>query len=619
MPAPANDNFAYATVLTGTSGFINAQTTVLATREAGELNIQQSTGAGVCPAPPSNETVWYSFLIPNTSTLVPTEMWFSAYSSTVPMEIQVFYVTATGAPTAWNYLQEVIYTEDNHQGIGYTNDAGVAVNCSPGTQYYIRVCSRAPSVDGGFDLVYNPYAPISLASCAACPPRIGIGDCFETLINTAVITAPQTSANLDFGIVTAGFYVVRYCGGAFNCTVPPYGLGTDPRQYPVGWFVANQPLTSFFIPHTFVVYNNPGAGADPGVSGSPVAPWGTIATFNIPLENPACVPNLLQTGTSLSVPLNFTGVASWSGGIPTYTLYANLLNFTAASASTFAACGQTAIEHLGGHIYLCYVIEDPLSQLPSEINITGSVAWGLYKINIMFAATGFSIVETDITTTGGPTDNNSSFSPVTPGPNLTAATFYFTNIGELAYTGVTVTLTGVTSPSAPQMINIPLGSNSVTFSFETPTTATTAVLSFTDAIGETFPVLSYNAAEFLIINTPTATAEPTCPTTITQFTFPIKNVGTLASAAGTRVDISFFACTTGGSDPGNVLGAGCATTGAGAAKTMILGAIAAGSTVNAFIECLNQPHGVVMTWKIALSGPGLSNVPPDYYFTYTWP
>jgi hypothetical protein len=401
--------------------------------------------------------------------------------------------------------------------------------------------------------------------------------------------------------------------------------GTDTRPYPIGWFVTNQELaygigstTLCLNPHTIVIYNNPSVGADPGVSGSPVASWGTIATFNISLENTGCVANLIQTGPSLASPIQFTGTASWTGGIPAYSTYANLLNVTQGEAESWARCGAVQITHLGGPIYLSYVIEDLYPYLTTYANISGSVTYGLYQITPTFSAGGFTINETDTTTTGGANDYNSSFSPVTPGPNLTTATFNFNNIGELPYSNVTVTLTGVTSPSAPQMINIPLGANSVTFSFETPTAAATAVLSFTDAIGETFPALSYNATEFLIVNTPTATAEPTCPTTITQFTFPIKNVGTLASAAGTRVDISYLGSTN-SVNPGTVLGSGCTTTGSGSAKTMILGTIAIGATANAFIECQNQPSGTVTEWKIALSGTGLSNVPPDYYFTYTWP
>jgi len=610
MPAPTNDNWANATVITGTTG-TSSGTTVGASMEVGE------------PAPiGGSETVWYKINLPATTSMLPVDMWFCTAGAPVGMVIQVFQ---QGSPDTLANITECTYDNNHSHGLGYTTDAGVSVLCTPGVNYYIRVASRVTDVDGAFLLVYDPYQVMSLGSCANCPPKFGTGGCLEQLLGSVTISNPTTSSQASFGSLPAGRYTVRYCHGAFYAWAVYLG-GTDTRPYPIGWFVTNQELaygigstTLCLNPHTIVIYNNPSVGADPGVSGSPVASWGTIATFNIPLENTGCVANLIQTGPSLASPIQFTGTASWTGGIPAYSTYANLLNVTQGEAESWARCGAVQITHLGGPIYLSYVIEDLYPYLTTYANISGSVTWGLYQVTPTFNATGFSVIETDTTTTGGATDNNSSFSPVTPGPNLTTATFYFTNIGELAYTGVTVTLTGVTSPSAPQMINIPLGSNSVTFSFETPTTATTAVLSFTDAIGETFPVLSYNAAEFLIINTPTATAEPTCPTTITQFTFPIKNVGTLASAAGTRVDISFFACTTGGSDPGNVLGAGCATTGAGAAKTMILGAIAAGSTVNAFIECLNQPHGVVMTWKIALSGPGLSNVPPDYYFTYTWP
>jgi hypothetical protein len=535
------------------------------------------------------------------------------------MVLQVFQA---GSPDTLADATECAYDANDSIGIGYSTDAGVSVVCTPGVNYYIRVASRAAGVDGAFSLVHQPYQVMSLSGCSNCPPKFGSGGCLETLVGTVTIANPMVNQQTSFGSVPAGYYQIRYCHGAFYARVLPGFYDGNTVTNPIGYFVANQQIFTNtnvegaqpgIFPQTFFIYNNPAQGTS----------WGALAFSNIPLENTGCVAGPLNQGASLSTPATFNPAATWTGGITAYSQCANLINITHSQAETWARCGSVLMAHLGGPVYLQYMTFDGLNYLGLWVEISGSVTWGLYQVTPAFTAGGFTIVETDTTTASGGNDYNDGFNPVTPGPNLTAAQFIINNLGELAYNNVTATLTGVPSPSAPQVINIPLGSTTVQFDFETPTTAVTAVLTFTDAIGETFPTLSYNATEFLIINTPTATAEPTCPTSITMFTFPIKNLGTLASASGTRVDIKWMGSELGGvgssTDPGNVLGAGCTTTGQGMAKTMMLGAIAAGATANAFIECENQPSGTISEWQIALSGSGLGNVPPIYYFTYTWP
>jgi hypothetical protein len=285
------------------------------------------------------------------------------------------------------------------------------------------------------------------------------------------------------------------------------------------------------------------------------------------------------------------------------------------------------MEHTGGNIYLDYEL------LPGGTSgityggsaytvLTGSVTWGLYKITPEFSAVSVTIVEEDTTTSGGPNELDQILSPQLPIPNATVATFTIANLGEIDYNNVTITLTGVGSPSAPQTVNIPHGTTTpVTFSFTTPTTATTATLTFTDTIlGEALPSVSFSLTEFLIIGTPTAAAEVTCPTTITKITIPVKNIGSLATASTTRFDITQNAYSGGGST-GLQLGSGCTTLAPGSV-TFTPGAIASGATINLYIWCYNQPSGTLVAWQITPSLTSLTpgvNEPPIYEFTYTWP
>jgi hypothetical protein len=639
---PSNDNFSNATVLSGTSGTLSGQTTVGATLESGEGNILNVLGGGPCPLPASNETVWYSFIIPAVGVVVPMEMWFATDAAAVGMVLQVFYVTATGAPSSWNNLQECSYGRDNSAnvntpapGIGYSTDAGVSVICTPGVQYYIRVASRKAGVDGAFNFIFKPYFPLSLRSCDQCPPRIGITGCLEKLVGTVQIPASYLNQHISFGNMPPGNYWARYCGGAFQAYWGPSTVGAGPGgDLPnLGYFTCNSVLVPdgfgfgiAVVPYTVFIYQNtapvlgPAPGSSAGFSSSTVAPFGTLIFPDISTLDGSVTHYDVDAGTVITDPIQNVGST-------TTTWFTSL-----AQAQKWSLCGKAFMTHTGGEIY---VANGMMAALPpgsyggaSDSNLTGSVTWGLYQIVPTLQANGFTISETDTTTAGGTTDLDSSYVPVTPGPSVTQVTFNIQNLGELEYDNVTVTLTGVTSPSAPQVINLPTsGTTPVTFTFETPTSAVTAVLSFTDALGETFPTLSYSFEEFLIIDTPAAAAEPTCPTTITKFTFPIKNVGTVASGAATQIDVHWEGTIMGSSyianDPGNVLGTGCTTNttigGASPDKTTPLGAIAPGATATAFIECENQPSGYVSIWQIQITGSGLANIPPDYYFTYTWP
>jgi hypothetical protein len=466
---------------------------------------------------------------------------------------------------------------------------------------------------------------MSLSACDNCPPRLGVGGCFEKLVGTIQVSASYDNQQISFGNMPPGRYWARYCSGAFysyldgapviDPTLPNYPF--DPRLFPQGYWTANPVYieeSGWFLAYTAFVYQNPDPGETAGIIGSPVGTFGTVIFPDI--ANSSLGGYSEQVGSALTEPVyepNSDGAAGTS------TYFATL-----SQVEQWSQCGKAFMVHYGGDIYLATGF---MPNLTGETNlggktfsnISGAVTWGLYQVTPTFFSDGFVINETDTTTTAGANDWTSGYDSITPAPNVTTATFTFSNAGELAYTGVTVTLSGASSASAPQTVDLPLGTTSLTFSFETPASAVTAVLSFTDAVGETFPTVSYDFAEFLIVNTPTAAADPSCPG-LTIFTFPVKNVGTLTSGSGTRVDIGWWGGSN-GVNPGNTLSAiyPCSTAGSPPNKTMILGAIAAGATANAFIECANQPSGTISEWKIMLSGSGLSAVPPAYYFTYTWP
>jgi len=635
MP-PVNDNYSAAVMLGSTHlatefGLATGYTTAGATSESGEPG--PLPGGWDC-----TQTVWFSFYIDGTLTTVPTEYQFQTAAATAGMCLQVY---TGGSPNIPANLTECTYTVNNSSSVGSSYDAGVSVLCTPGTTYYIRVSNRWTGLTGTFHLGFEPYQVMSLGSCANCPPKYGPAGCFETLVGTIQITNPYAHQQSSFGIVSAGRYWARYCNGAFfnylNGAIDPITLMLDSRPIAVGYYVANQPFTVQIpagqqFPNTIFIYQNSspsssgyiaGPGVGSGITGSPIASFGTIAICDIPAED-GTWPGIF-VGATLGAPVGPTATGPFYGDANH-----NVVGFlTETAAQNWARCGKCFMAHTGGNIYLDYDLLPDTAGVTygasTDTVLTGSVTWGLYKITPQFAAVSVAFIEDD-TTTSDPTTGANEFnyggSPQLPIPNATQATFYFSNIGELEYDNVTVTLTGVSNPSGPQTLStFPPGTSSLGFAFTTPTTPTTATLTFTDNtnIGETLPSVTFALDQFLIIGTPTSAPESTCPTTITKITIPVKNIGTLATASTTRFDITYEGGTS--SNPGMQLGTGCTTLAPGAV-TFLPGAIAAGATVNLYLWCANQPSGTYSSFKITPSlnslTPGL-NEPPIYEFTYTWP
>lgn len=145
MPAPANDNFANAIVITGTSGTATANN-VSATTEVGEPELA-SVG----------KTVWYKWVAPASGTI-----YFDTLASGAPVTD-----TCLGAYTgvAVNALTEIAFNNDGGAG-SLSLMSFVAVS---GTTYYIQVGTFGGAEEGDIALRWFTGTAAPTGICAPVP------------------------------------------------------------------------------------------------------------------------------------------------------------------------------------------------------------------------------------------------------------------------------------------------------------------------------------------------------------------------------------------------------------------------------------------------------------------
>jgi hypothetical protein len=251
MSAPANDDLANATVITGLSSSLTSTNTD-ATTETGEPGWPLNAMSGGHAATPE-ATVWYSWTCPaipspNISGLGPTyyeatdqgEFLFSTDSllTTFQSTLQIFTssITGGGTPTIAS-LTEVGVNLDERVGCncGAANGARLSFIAVVGTTYYIRVGGRN-NAQGNFNLSWGEFDMMTLGSCAHCGPTTS-----GPQIGTYQL--PITVGGSQSFTLPAGAYSVAYCKGAFIWdAVLPYwvvatgegGFGVTSITFPDG-------------------------------------------------------------------------------------------------------------------------------------------------------------------------------------------------------------------------------------------------------------------------------------------------------------------------------------------------------------------------------------------------
>jgi hypothetical protein len=582
MPPP-NDNFANATPLTGyPSDYRGTFVT---------YSVTGQTNAGASPEalepvwhPYGNATVWYSFTPPG-SFSNGFEVWFRTSGATAKMIMDVFIVDGSDTLTSLvpaNNPPLDPYADDHSRGIGYTNDAGVALICRYPFKYYIRVTSRQDGFNGNFDLLYGSGQRITLGNCASCPPIWGPCNS-ETYLGSIAIADVNTQQRTSFGSLGPGTYVMRYCKGAI------FAPGNG------GWYVTNQFLDGYndgggivdwSSGDTLMIYNS-GSWGPPFVAEAQNIPGETAAGYMAPYAGP-----------SLDDPVGFWppgGDGFQSLGPQNLSAYP-----TQESAETFARCGAIVRAHYGGDIYLFYIVHGVGPYSGSSITLVNGLpnpVWGLYKANPSFVAAGMTFVST----------------VVSGGVSATTMTFLVNNIGACNFDHVTVTLSGVAAPSAPQVVNFPNGITGVTFAFTTPPTPPVPVtLSFSNPVGDTFAPLTYNLAEIISVTNAVAAGNSHCgnPATLNAFRFTIQSLGAFPPSSAAQAVITLVSGPAIGVTLSSCTGPVCT----GTSKTTVFGAVT--STV-VFIETEVPASGSVSVITVDISDGTYSA--PTYTYTYTWP
>jgi len=221
MPAPSNDNFANATVITGSTNSILGNN-VSATTESGEPGHYNYSELPSYPKARTIigpfATVWYSWTCPaDGDYFFSTRDLTGANRTSNKTSIQAFTGSSVNALTSVTLIMD----QSAGEGTGMSNFASIAFTASSGTTYYIQIDARGSVGETGaiylnWGLFYLP----TLGACGASPPNY----IYETESCLGYVTLPPQSRGsgwfmpnyVTFGSMPtiAGNYVVIQLKGA---------------------------------------------------------------------------------------------------------------------------------------------------------------------------------------------------------------------------------------------------------------------------------------------------------------------------------------------------------------------------------------------------------------------
>ena len=170
-PPPVNDDFANATLLSGSSGSVNG-TNVDATRESPDEETDHSP-----------QTVWYKWTAPFSGNVIFTTSEFNA-----PNDISDSYLKFySGASLA----TLVLLREDDDNGINFYSM--VSVNVTSGTEYHIRVNGYSIGETGEFTLTWDLGLPPANDDLANAEVLTLSGTVSGTTVHATTEAGPDTS------------------------------------------------------------------------------------------------------------------------------------------------------------------------------------------------------------------------------------------------------------------------------------------------------------------------------------------------------------------------------------------------------------------------------------------
>lgn len=215
----ANDNFANAASISGTSG-----TTGLGTWQDGA---SFETGEPASGYQTPRPTIWYSWVAPSSGYFYfNTDGSPSSPASASGLDTILCVFTASATPAAFSNLVLVAANDDATGASGYYYNSQVRLNATAGVTYYIQVSSYAGT---------NYNGQIQLSWLAAPPPPPAPAN--DRLANAQVI--PYGSG---FGVVTG-----TTLGASITSDEPNYSAGQVGYQQSVWYVVTGVPVGAFYL------------------------------------------------------------------------------------------------------------------------------------------------------------------------------------------------------------------------------------------------------------------------------------------------------------------------------------------------------------------------------------
>lgn len=231
---PANDNFASATAISGTSGSITGDN-IGATTETGEPGHYNYNPGPDYPRPRGivgpYATVWYKWTAPAFSSPDKKEFQFTTKDTSgnnvtnFPTTLRVFTGSVVSSLTA------VTMIEDQCSGVGYDYGASAVFMATSGSDYFIQIDSRNDGETGDFILSWGEYVNLRLSPCSGCND-FNFNESAATCFGSVEVTDVSAAGDFSFGSQPCGYYAARYCTGSFRYTsatppFTPYWAGTN--------------------------------------------------------------------------------------------------------------------------------------------------------------------------------------------------------------------------------------------------------------------------------------------------------------------------------------------------------------------------------------------------------